>query len=83
MVIRNGRLACRPEYLANSYKIVYDMMASMKRDPQKEAQIADLIIKNTYRTLMIGGMKGPLVYSSNDVAIFFVELWKLNKIRKF
>jgi DUF2075 family protein len=42
------------------------MKALMKRDPQKAKEMADLIIKNTYRTLMTRGMKGCLVYSSDE-----------------
>lgn len=33
-----------------------------KENPQKAEQIADEIIKNTYRTLMTRGMKGCYVY---------------------
>ena len=33
-----------------------------KKDPVKAAEIADEIIKNTYRTLMTRGMKGCYVY---------------------
>jgi DUF2075 family protein len=42
------------------------MKALMKRDPQKGQEMANLIIKNTYRTLMSRGMKGCLVYSSDE-----------------
>jgi DUF2075 family protein len=37
-----------------------------KADPQKAAAEADLIIKNTYRTLMTRGMKGCYVYCSDE-----------------
>ena len=36
-----------------------------KKDPQKANEIADEIIKNTYRTLMTRGMKGCYVYCTN------------------
>jgi DUF2075 family protein len=38
----------------------------MKRDPQRGKEMAELIIKNTYRTLMTRGMKGCLVYSDDQ-----------------
>ena len=37
-----------------------------KEDPLKAADIADEIIKNTYRTLMTRGMKGCYVYCTNQ-----------------
>jgi DUF2075 family protein len=37
-----------------------------KADPKKAAAEADLIIKNTYRTLMTRGMKGCYVYYSDE-----------------
>jgi DUF2075 family protein len=42
------------------------MKSLMKCDPQKGQEMANLIIKNTYRTLMTRGMKGCLVYSSDE-----------------
>jgi DUF2075 family protein len=66
MVIRNGQWVCRPEYRASSDKSVHGMKALMKRDPQNGQEMANLIIKNTYRTLMTRGMKGCLVYSSDE-----------------
>jgi DUF2075 family protein len=66
MVIRNGQWVCRPEHRASSDKSVHGMKSLMKRDPQKGQEMADLIIKNTYRTLMTRGMKGCLVYSSDE-----------------
>jgi DUF2075 family protein len=66
MVIRNGQWVCRPEYRASSDKSVHGMKGLMKRDPQKGQEMADLIIKNTYRTLMTRGMKGCLLYCSDE-----------------
>jgi DUF2075 family protein len=66
MVIRNGQWVCRPEYRVSSDKNVYGMKFLMKRDPQKGQEMADLIIRNTYRTLMTRGMKGCLVYCSDE-----------------
>ncbi|MNJ77629.1 hypothetical protein D3C77_751720 [compost metagenome] len=37
----------------------------MKEDPLRTKQDLDLIIKNTYRTLMTRGMKGCYVYSTD------------------
>lgn len=43
-----------------------------RRDPEKASEIADRIIKNTYRTLMTRGMKGCYVYfCDKPLADFF------------
>ena len=48
-----------------------------KKDKEKANQVADEIIKNTYRTLMTRGMKGCYVYCT-DVALaqYFKKLLK-------
>jgi hypothetical protein len=79
MVIRNGKWVCRPEYRAKSDKSVHGMKSLMKRDPQKGQEMADLIIKNTYRTLMTRGMKGCLVYSSDEETRGFLSNLVLSK----
>jgi len=63
MVIRNGKWICRPEFRASSDKSVHGLKALIRRDPIKGKELGELIIKNTYRTLMTRGMKGCLVYS--------------------
>jgi DUF2075 family protein len=66
LVIREGQWICRPEHRASSDKSVHGLKSLLKRDPEKGKKIAELIIKNTYRTLMTRGMKGCLVYSSDE-----------------
>jgi len=38
----------------------------MKEDPSRAAAELDLIIKNTYRTLMTRGMKGCYIFSDDE-----------------
>jgi DUF2075 family protein len=38
----------------------------LKSNPERGHQMAELIIKNTYRTLMTRGMKGCYVWSSDE-----------------
>ena len=48
-----------------------------KKDKEKANQVADEIIKNTYRTLMTRGMKGCYVYcTDNALAQYFKKLLK-------
>ncbi len=65
MVIRNGKWTCRPEFRAKSDKSIHGLKSLLKKDPKKGNQMAELIIKNTYRTLMTRGMKGCLVFSTD------------------
>jgi DUF2075 family protein len=66
LVVRKGNWVCRPEYRASSDKSIHGLKTLMKRDPQRGKEMAELIIKNTYRTLMTRGMKGCLVYSDDQ-----------------
>ncbi len=65
MVIRDNTWVCRPEYRARSDKSVQGLKTLLKQDPERGQAMAELIIKNTYRTLMTRGMKGCLVYSTD------------------
>ena len=66
LVIRNNEWVCRPEYRASSDKSVHGLKGLIKKDPEKGMEMATLIIKNTYRTLMTRGMKGCFVYSDDE-----------------
>ena len=65
LVIRDGKWICRPEKRASSDKSIHGLKSLLKNDPEKGNQMAELIIKNTYRTLMTRGMKGCLVFSTD------------------
>lgn len=63
LVIRNGEWVCQSDKRARSDKSVFGMKKLLKENPSKGKEIAELIIKNTYRTLMTRGMKGCFVWS--------------------
>jgi DUF2075 family protein len=63
LVIRNGEWVCQSAKRARSDKSVFGMKKLLKEDPIKGQEMAELIIKNTYRTLMTRGMKGCYVWS--------------------
>lgn len=44
---------------------IFGMKTMLKNDPENAAILADQIIKNTYRTLMIRGMKGCYLYCTD------------------
>lgn len=65
-VIRNGKVVTQPDKRAKTDKSLHGYKKLRVYD-QKMADIkADLIIKNTYRTLMTRGMKGCYVYFTDD-----------------
>jgi len=73
MVVRDGRWVCRPEYRDRRDKSVHGLRQLQRRDPVAARRMADLIIKNTYRTLMTRGMKGCLVYSTDAATRDFLR----------
>lgn len=66
MVIRNGKVITDPSKRASSDKSVSGWKKLMKDDPSRAQVQLDLIIKNTYRTLMTRGMKGCYIYSEDE-----------------
>lgn len=66
LVIRNGEWVCQSNNRARSDKSVFGMKKLLKENPTKGQEMADLIIKNTYRTLMTRGMKGCYVWSVDE-----------------
>ncbi len=65
LVIRNGQWICQPEKRAKSDKSIHGWKSMASKDAIKAKQMTDLIIKNTYRTLMTRGMKGCYIYSAD------------------
>lgn len=65
-VIRNGKVVTQPKNRAKTDKSLNGYQ-KLRKDYKEVADAkADLIIKNTYRTLMTRGMKGCYVYFTDD-----------------
>jgi DUF2075 family protein len=62
LAVRNGVVETKPEKRSRHDKSLIGFKKLFKADPTSAAKKADLIIKNTYRTLMTRGMKGCYVY---------------------
>jgi len=62
LIIRNGKVLTFPEKRASSDRSIYGWKKEMKENPEETKKRLDLIIKNTYRTLMTRGTKGCYVY---------------------
>jgi len=77
MVIRDNKWVCRSEFRASSDKSVHGLKSLLKKDKDHGTEIANSIIKNTYRTLMTRGMKSCLVYSTDAET----QEWLLNLVK--
>ncbi|MET3052235.1 DUF2075 domain-containing protein [Pseudomonas alkylphenolica] len=66
LVVRDGQVVTDAKHRANQDRSVFGYKKMMKEDPLQTKQDLDLIIKNTYRTLMTRGMKGCYVYSTDQ-----------------
>jgi DUF2075 family protein len=73
MVIRNRKWICRSDKRARSDKSIFGIKSLIQRDPIHGQEMANLIIKNTYRTLMTRGMKGCFVYSTDEETTKWLE----------
>ncbi|MDD3101507.1 MAG: DUF2075 domain-containing protein, partial [Bacteroidales bacterium] len=58
----NGRVVTDVAQRSSMDRSIFGIKTMMKEDPQEARQVADRIIKNTYRTLLTRGMKGCYVY---------------------
>ena len=58
----NGKIITDFSKRASTDQSLKGIKSIYKKDPEKANEIADEVIKNTYRTLMTRGMKGCYVY---------------------
>ena len=65
LVYRDGRIVTDGTKRASSDQSVRGLKQMMKAEPETARDLADRIIKNTYRTLMTRGMKGCYVYCTD------------------
>lgn len=64
-VVRNGVVVCQPEKRAKHDKSIRGWKTLLKSSPQDGRRMLDLVIKNTYRTLMTRGLKGCYIYCTD------------------
>lgn len=65
LIVRNGIVITDATKRASSDLSLKGIKSMLKTDPDKAKQLADRIIKNTYRTLMTRGMKGCYIYCTD------------------
>lgn len=62
LVLRDGHIVTDASKRASSDQSVKGLKQMIRSNPDDARRLADLIVKNTYRTLMTRGMKGCFVY---------------------
>jgi DUF2075 family protein len=66
LIVRNGVVITDASKRASSDNSVKGYKKLMKENPEEAKEQLDLIIKNTYRTLMTRGIKGCYVYCVDE-----------------
>jgi uncharacterized protein len=65
LIVRDGKVISVPEARSRMDASIKGYKTMARKDPAKAHAMADLIIKNTYRTLMTRGLKGCYVYCTD------------------
>lgn len=65
MVVRDGKMITNPYKRSKNDSSVRGYKKLLKEDPVEGAKLLELIIKNTYRTLMTRGMRGCYIYCTD------------------
>lgn len=65
LIVRNGKAITDISKRAKTDKSIFGFRKLQREEPEYANELADLIIKNTYRVLMTRGMKGCFVYSTD------------------
>lgn len=80
-VVRNGAVICRPEKRASSDKSIFGWKQLLRETPDDGKRLLELVIKNTYRTLMTRGMKGCYIYCTDrETAKYFRTRMDLSSV---
>lgn len=79
MIARGGVLTTAPEARSRMDRSIRGWKSMMKRSPNETHERVDLIIRNTYKTLMTRGMKGCYVHFVDaETAQYFREKLRIN-----
>ena len=62
LVVEEGKVRAMPSARASQDQSIKGYKAMLQYDPERATALGDLVVKNTYRTLMTRGMKGCYVY---------------------
>jgi uncharacterized protein len=65
LIVRNGQVFTDPSKRSKNDNSIRGYKSMSRENPDETLLLTDLIIKNTYRTLMTRGMKGCYIYSED------------------
>lgn len=75
LIVRDGRVITDPDKRARTDASLKGYRSALRENPEETKKKAEAIIKNTYRTLMTRGMRGCLVYfTDEDTAKYFRDM---------
>ena len=66
LVIRDGEVVTDAYQRSSNDRSIFGLKKMMRESPEEAKELAEMIIKNTYRTLMSRGMKGCYVYCTDE-----------------
>jgi DUF2075 family protein/DNA replication protein DnaC len=80
LVIREGKVITDASKRAKTDKSIFGYKKYLKEKPEKTKLLLDMLIKNTYRTLLTRGMKGCYIYCTDlETQKYFEENLALTK----
>jgi DUF2075 family protein/DNA-binding XRE family transcriptional regulator len=83
LIVRNGKIITDASKRASTDKSLHGYKKMLEEDPNMAKGMADMIIRNTYRTLMTRGMKGCYIYSTDpETQEYFKNLLQSNSSKK-
>ncbi|MBI5613473.1 DUF2075 domain-containing protein [Candidatus Gottesmanbacteria bacterium] len=83
MIIRNGKVVTDATKRASTDQSMKGLKTKMKENLSEACLVADILIKNTYRTLMTRGMKGCYIYSTDpETQEYFCNNFRINSSKR-
>lgn len=74
LVVRDGKVITNPYKRSKNDRTVRGFKTLYKTEPVEGPKLLDLIIKNTYRTLMTRGMRGCCICCTDSSTLWFKAL---------
>lgn len=82
LIVRDGLITTDPEARDRHDRTIKGYKKRLKNDPDRARAEVDLIIKNTYRTLMTRGMKGCFVFCTDAETADYFRFHSSSTFRK-
>jgi DUF2075 family protein len=74
-VVREGKVVIQPEERAKNDQTLKGFKKALREDEAAAIEKAEMIVKNTYRTLMTRGQKGCYIYCTDlETSLYFREM---------